>query len=333
MTATLRPMNLGEILDRSIQIYRNQFWAFVTVGSVPALVVQGVRLADAYGFHLYSSAVSDNHWTPGIYMTQGVFAIGFYHFESFFTFLMFPVILKLVSGQVLNEEIGIRAAWRFFGERWRRYLLLAALSLLAGLVIVETLTFALFGANMEGLEALGAESFLASDASLALAGLWFAAGFAVFLWVGSSLSFAVPSAAFENLKAFRALRRSWQLTRGSRLSIALAWVALAIASWMLSASFQWILRLVFILFVRATHARWAAYFLYPILSRILRTVLATLLVPVYPIAMTLIYYDQRIRLEGYDIERMMDSAGLTAPMNPPGGPEMIAPVEAGEMHA
>jgi len=30
----------------------------------------------------------------------------------------------------------------------------------------------------------------------------------------------------------------------------------------------------------------------------------------YPIAVTLFYYDQRIRHEGYDIERMMDAAGL-----------------------
>ena len=39
---------------------------------------------------------------------------------------------------------------------------------------------------------------------------------------------------------------------------------------------------------------------------------------VYPIAITLFYYDQRIRLEGYDIERMMAAAGLnpTAPPTP-----------------
>jgi len=41
MTATLRPMNLGEILDRTFQIYRKQFWAFVVVAAVPALVVHG----------------------------------------------------------------------------------------------------------------------------------------------------------------------------------------------------------------------------------------------------------------------------------------------------
>jgi hypothetical protein len=45
----------------------------------------------------------------------------------------------------------------------------------------------------------------------------------------------------------------------------------------------------------------------------LRALLSTITGPIYPIAITLFYYDQRIRLEGYDIERMMDAAGMTAP--------------------
>jgi hypothetical protein len=323
-------MSLGEILDRSIQVYRNQFWAFAMVGAVPALVVQGVRLADAFGFHLYSSAVSDNHWTPGVYMTQGVFAIGFYHFESFFSFLLFPVILRLVSGIVLSEQIGIREAWRFFGERWRRYLWLAALSLLAELVIVEAVTIALFAATMGLIEAFGPPSLLEPGPGLAIAGSWLTAGLVAFLRLGSSLSLAIPSAALENLKTLRALRRSWKLTHGSRLRIALTWVVLALAAWMLSASFQWILRLIFILLVRTTHARWVAYSLYPTLSRALRTVLAALIGPIYPIALTLIYYDQRIRREGFDIERMMDSAGMTAPIFSPERAEFVAPEVNGE---
>ncbi len=39
--------------------------------------------------------------------------------------------------------------------------------------------------------------------------------------------------------------------------------------------------------------------------------------PIYSIAVTLIYYDQRIRQEGYDIERMMDAAGLNEPLTAP----------------
>jgi hypothetical protein len=333
MTATMRPMNVGEILDRSLHIYRRQFWVFVAVGAIPALVVEGVALADASWFHLYSSAVSDNHWTPGVYMTGGLFAIGYYHFASFVGFLLFPVILKLVSGLAFNEEIKIRQAWLFLRARWPRYLWLAVLKLVVELVIVEFVTVVLFGSMMKGLDALGAKSFLEPKPGLMLAGSWFTAGFAVFLWLSSSLSLAIPSAAFENLKAFRALRRSWVLTRGSRLRIALTWVALAIGSWMLSASFQWALRLVVISAVRSTHERWIAYTLYPTLRQTLNTVLTALFGPIYPIALTLFYYDQRIRHEGYDIERMMDAAGLNVPRTPLTGEGSAAPAEAVEGQA
>jgi hypothetical protein len=324
-------MNLGEILDRSVQIYRRQFWAFVAVGAIPALVVEGVSLADASWFHLYSSAVSDNHWTPGIYMTRGGFAIGYYHFASFVSLLLFPVILKLVSGLAFNnEEIKLREAWRFLRARWPRYLWLALLKLVAELVIVEIITVVLFVSMMEGLDSLGAKSFLEPTPGLMLAASWFTAGFAVFLWLSSSLSLAIPSAAIENLNAFRALRRSWVLTRGSRLRIALAWVALAVGSWVLSASFQLALRLVVISAVRSTHVSWIAYALYPILSRTLNTVLTTLFGPIFPIALTLFYYDQRIRHEGYDIERMMDAAGFNAPAPSPSAEAPATPAEAVE---
>ena len=39
----------------------------------------------------------------------------------------------------------------------------------------------------------------------------------------------------------------------------------------------------------------------------------TLLAPVSWIALVLFYFDQRIRKEGFDIEWMMEQAGLTQP--------------------
>jgi hypothetical protein len=50
----------------------------------------------------------------------------------------------------------------------------------------------------------------------------------------------------------------------------------------------------------------------------------------FPIALTLFYYDQRIRHEGYDIERMMDVAGLNAPAPSPSAEAPAASAEAVE---
>jgi len=42
-------------------------------------------------------------------------------------------------------------------------------------------------------------------------------------------------------------------------------------------------------------------------------VVNTLIGPIYATGLTLFYYDQRIRKEGFDIEWMMQAAGLTQP--------------------
>ncbi len=39
--------------------------------------------------------------------------------------------------------------------------------------------------------------------------------------------------------------------------------------------------------------------------------------PIYATGLTLFYYDQRVRNEGFDIEWMMKAAGWTAPTLPP----------------
>jgi len=55
-------------------------------------------------------------------------------------------------------------------------------------------------------------------------------------------------------------------------------------------------------------------------------IVEVLITPIYGIGLTLLYYDQRIRLEGYDIERMMEEAGMTASLNLLSGDSLIAPV-------
>ena len=51
------------------------------------------------------------------------------------------------------------------------------------------------------------------------------------------------------------------------------------------------------------------------LSQIIGFFTNTFLGPIWAAGITLFYYDQRVRKEGYDIEWMMQAAGLT----PPGG--------------
>ena len=55
--------------------------------------------------------------------------------------------------------------------------------------------------------------------------------------------------------------------------------------------------------------------------------------PLSAIVLTLLYYDQRIRREGYDVERMMESAGLTASATSPIEGSLITPAAEEEVQA
>jgi hypothetical protein len=48
--------------------------------------------------------------------------------------------------------------------------------------------------------------------------------------------------------------------------------------------------------------------------------------PIYSIALTLFYYDQRIRKEGYDVEWLMEQAAMPPDTNSPGPISSGAPV-------
>jgi hypothetical protein len=78
---------------------------------------------------------------------------------------------------------------------------------------------------------------------------------------------------------------------------------------------------------------WHGFPLYLCWYSMATALVSVLIGPIYPIALTLFYYDQRIRHEGYDIERMMDAAGLNAPATPPSGEAASAPAEAVEGRA
>jgi len=148
MPAPLRPMNLGEILDRTLQIYRRQFLAFACIAAIPALIVQGVSIADAFWFHMFASATKDNHYAPGLLATRMVFAIGYFHFSSFFGMLVSPSILKLISAAVLEENTTLRHALGLLVSGWKSYIWLATLKLTGELFLPEMLAFWLFAATM-----------------------------------------------------------------------------------------------------------------------------------------------------------------------------------------
>jgi hypothetical protein len=308
MQAALCPMNLGEILDRTFGVYRKQFLLFAGIAALPAAVMLAIHLADIAWWHV--SSLVHPYRQPGIVLWGFAVSLGYYHVSGFLQFLYLPAFVRAVSCNIFGDRTTIVASLRFALARWRSYLWLAFLKLAAVLIVPEAFTFGVFFGvgNLE--DKLG----LLNDTPSALAIVALLspilAGTFLFLWAGACFSFVFPAAAIEQLRGFRALRRSWRLSRNSRWRIFIAWLLIATCSWILSAAVSYLLRSVAYFCYYDWHIHWLSRILSQQLTYIFFAAISMVIGPLYPIAVTLLYYDQRSRKEGFDVEVMMEAAGL-----------------------
>jgi hypothetical protein len=300
MTVSLRPMNLGEILDRTFQIYKSRFWVFVGItalapaahlflavlGQVFGAVVDQTTLAFSTKSFL-RTLLSD--WPPG--WTSGVVlcAIG-------------PALTYVASSEFLGEKSSIRSALCQCGRRWRSWLFYSLIVWAIQYGIPAALK-ALIGGGRPGWGR-------ARGTLLATTVDWLGD-----LALSAVVSFSAPAWIVEGLNVPPAILRGLRMARSSYGRLFAAWCLDTAFLWILGATVSAVMWTLARTILRG-EGLGAAYRLFMFAPAYLSTVLA---LPIYPIAITLIYYDQRIRKEGYDIERMMDAAGLN---------ESQVPVEA-----
>jgi hypothetical protein len=123
-------------------------------------------------------------------------------------------------------------------------------------------------------------------------------------------SLAIPSSVIEDLKARRAIRRSIELSKGSRGRI----FVLLLLIFVIEIGLVTISQLFFIvaMFAAAKHRAEIPVWM-QIVQQIVGFLTNTFIGPMYATGLTLFYYDQRMRKEGFDIEWMMEAAGMTPP--------------------
>jgi hypothetical protein len=321
MNEPLRPMSLGEILDRTFQIYRAKFLVFAGIAAIPALVIVAVEAANRLWWGLTPYPYSGN-----IHLTLAQLAIYtavLYQLALLLHLLVWPSYAGLTSQLYFGEPANLSSATFRGDARWRSWLWMAVASWGIVLILPELL----IGGIVIGALYLLSEVVKVGDAAMDTWAPWiFYPGCAVcclvFFWLSSSLFVAVPAKSLERLSVGKSLRRSWTLSKGSRWRILFVRIALYIAAWLLNLSLLTVLNLLTRWFMFSSGASWHYYRnIYTGLGFLAAFTASTLFGPILPIAITLIYYDQRIRLEGYDIERMMEAAGMNAPVTQPAKPE------------
>jgi len=156
-------------------------------------------------------------------------------------------------------------------------------------------------------------------------------------------SLAVPACVVENMKARKAIRRSIELAKGSWGRIFLLGLLVGVIKLALVGVTQ-----AFVFVAAFKHPGQQLGLGLSAISQIISFFTTSFLGPIWAAGITLFYYDQRIRKEGYDIEWMMQAAGLTVPEpagnlsaaepatideQAPSAGELAAPAEAEEGQA
>jgi hypothetical protein len=310
MAALLRPMSLGEILDRTFEIYRKRFLLFVGIAAPPSVVMLALQSADHAWVHT-NRLLGPLDRGRGIVWGQVVW-FGYFHISSFLAVLFLPAFVRASTNVLFGEEATILGALRFAAKRWAKYLWIACLKVSAQFLLPEALAAGVGIGSAFALDKLGemdSGEFIPVLAVILipLAGLVF-----LNLWVSACTSFAIPAAALEGFSGLKAMKRSWLLTKGSRWRIFLAWAATFAGSLAMAAVVVALLQFAWFIFHTLWHLRWFNQRVYLQLSYVCNTAIGALIGPIFPIAITLLYYDQRVRKEGYDLEKMMEAAGLVA---------------------
>ncbi len=329
MQTNLRPMGLGEILDRTAQLYRGNFVLFAGIASVYSGIMMVLNLLQLG----IQQLLVHFHMTAQLpWVTLG------------FLVIIVPLIFigagaavaannRAVAWVNLDQPATIRGAYSSILPRLGRYLWLMTIAAFViyipfVLLFIGYFVFLFAYGRPRGLFAAGgANSDPQAAIVLGLVTLGFvllglcALIYAVLMALRYSL--AVPAAVVEDLKARKALRRSVELSKGSRGRI--------FVLGLLITAIQ--LGLVTITQVFFFVAMWAAvkhHAEVPLWVQIAQQIVGFLtnsfIGPMYATGLTLFYYDQRIRKEGFDIEQMMEAAGMTATTPSIGAaPEPVAP--------
>jgi membrane-anchored glycerophosphoryl diester phosphodiesterase (GDPDase) len=144
------------------------------------------------------------------------------------------------------------------------------------------------------------------------------AGFvAALLYVSARFSLAIPACVLERLGPVDAIRRSLALTQGSALRLALVIILTATVYYLLSAIFS--IPYVFAMIRMFSSKNFAGLTPYLMFQYVGEFIASSFASPLAAIAATLMYYDERIRKEAFDLQWMMVLMGGQS--QPPAEPQ------------
>jgi len=270
----LRPLSLGEILDRTFSLYRLHFFLFLGITAIPHLLILAMNLAGALLTKMPDVAAQPpaEQWQSAA--SSGLMAFGVVG-------LIVGVVIYLVAYLFAQGGTVFAVSELYLGR---------TTSIGASLRRMRGQLGSLFGVIiLNGLATLGATLFFIIPG----------------IYVACRLIACVPAALLEDLGPRSSLERSFKLTKGfagRALIIFFLYLILFYA-----AALLFMFPFLFAAGISAKDPGMARVWL--ALSQVGNFLAAILVGPFLTIATAVFYYDLRVRKEAFDLQLMMNPSG------------------------
>jgi len=306
----LRPLSLGELLDRTFTYYRRHFWLFVGIMALPQVFIVAFNLCtDA----IQRLSVSNTEATPGgsEWLVAGpVAGLGAGMIVMFIAYtLLYSLALGATTFAISEVHLGrmptVRGSYRSMKGRLRRMLdLIFTIALrIVGVGVVLLFGVGALGVIMIGFGSAAGGVGVAVGIVLAVLGMIAAGVFAV--WLTLRYGVAIPALLLERLKAKQAIRRSILLTKGNLGRVFLILFLMSMVAGTVSALVQapfFVGIMVFAAKGQGVPPWWLSLPMH-FASGVAYAVTSPLLM----IGLALLYYDTRVRKEGLDLQLIMEA--------------------------
>ena len=325
----LVPLGAGDLIDRAVRLYRRHLFTLMRIAAPPVVVT-------AIGWVLLTIGMREVMNTPStagvvfyvlLIIGGGVVIIGGHIFSLI---VMGGASRNLVTHLLWNEPVLARTTYA--AVRSRFWSLLGA-TIMVVLWLGVGAMVAFFGAYIVVIFVSLGIVFLAQWApvwlTVVVGIIGFTAATAVALWLfffmAGKVAYVPQVMLVEGKRVFESVSRSFSLAKGNvrRLMAMTFFITFATYSALMMlviplGLFAWLNGITLSPFSAAEWPVW-----YSILYSVIEPLSSILLAPVWMLGMSLLYVDERVRHEGYDIELMasqkldaMPQLNVTSPFAP-----------------
>jgi len=281
-TLELRPLSLGELLDRTFFLYRRHFFLFVGISAIPYSLLLIFNLGNilfSRGRVLPQFPPVVAHLQAGAFPATAIGAGALAGIVGVFVFVIsFGATVFAVSEIILGRPAYIMGSLR---RASGKFVTMFGVIVLVGLIFMAGLILLIFPA--------------------------------FYFMCRCSVAFA--AAVLERIGSVDAVRRSFQLTKQFAGRAFLIYLLTVVIAFALVATLQFPLSVLLAIY------RWqpSTMTMLLVLMQVGSFLGSVLAAPISTISFTLFYYDLRVRKEAFDLQMMMQAIGADPAQTPIAG--------------